>query len=221
MNPISNQMLIAHMPEITDISKEGIKEISEIIEKLRLFSPQWRNLAVNALYRFSQDQQEDSLIARLRLERDFFQDLVKEGENYQIGSERLLFRYDDKTFQCLAFLHKNILLGCADFESYFDSIILEYVQGSGAMSTEKQRELFGKPWYEVFMERTIEAYKPLYEAGIKLFQEIPEPGATRVILPRMIRDRYFERDSVSDKVDRHPINLRKERVKAVLSPLMQ
>ncbi len=155
------------------------------------------------------------LKARLEAEIQFYQKLYEpDPENrFHIFLMRALrFTYDDQYFPTIVFTDKRKGgYGCADFTSRPNELVIDYIQGFTSIPARKQRELFGGPWYEVFMNRVLEAYKPLDELGVQLMLEIYHK---RHILPRRVRDRYFEKHPC--KYDYHRLSRGKQRVRDVL-----
>ncbi len=90
--------------------------------------------------------------------------------------------------------------------------VMLFFQGNKGADVHRASKVLGKPWFEAFMNRVLEAYRPLHEAGTQLHMY----DADRISkLPKQVRDRYFgrPRGNVSFL---YPLNPQRQRVRKVL-----
>jgi len=79
-------------------------------------------------------------------------------------------------------------------------------------------KILGRQWYEVFMDRVVEAYRPLQREGIAFKMRIPELGteADSTGLYLRLRDRYFHKEEEVRDLGIHSLNHGKKRVQTAL-----
>ena len=89
---------------------------------------------------------------------------------------------------------------------------MEFFQGNKGVNASDLKKTFGKPFFEVFMQRVLESYRPLYKAGISLgFSTFSSHT-----LEKVVRDRYFIRRVPKGSKPHFPLNMRRKRVQQIL-----
>lgn len=144
---------------------------------------------------------------RLSAEIDFFHALYRPAKGFRIYPVDEHWFDDYSVFPTIIFASGGRVFGCADFVSLPEAMVLEYIQGASFSTSKEQRAMIGKPWFEAFMDRTIESYSRLHDLGVRMMLKIEEG----YYLPRMVRDRYFERLPASGRL--HALATNRERVK--------
>ncbi|AJF60011.1 MAG: hypothetical protein J4224_02205 [Candidatus Diapherotrites archaeon] len=159
----------------------------------------------------------EKLKQRLRAETQFYENLYAVP---LLGKFRISLKqshqWPDKSvtkyvnvFEC----PPGIPIGYTRFESNSRNIGMLLFQGEKGADVRKANEILGKPWFEVFMDRIIESYRPLHKAGVSLHQYL-ESG--REVLPAKVRDRYFARKFRGEKPYILPLSIGRQRVKRLL-----
>jgi len=200
------------------ISDDGaISDSIPIVEELRFMSPEWNACYYDEILRGHVIGFTDADVVRRRLEAElgFYRELYsrKPGDRYLIHPvDELVMENCLIDPSAIVFASGRVIYGCADFVSLPDSLIIDYVLGYSRTDPAEQKEIFGSPWYEVFMERVIAAYAHLRDIGVELLLSIKWE---HLRLPRWVRDRYFIRRPVGPQAH-HPLNYNRARVKRAM-----
>lgn len=192
-------------------------ELIPTVCALRRVSPEWSAGFYDAIvWRHAVDLMDAERVKeRITAELEFYRALYKprEGDNFRIHPvDAFCFSRDDSVFSTIVFASGDTFYGCADFHSRSDMLILDYIQGVSITTSPEQRESIGSIWFEIFMLRTLEAFAHLRELGVKLMLRIDQNWLR---LPRMVRDRYFEKHpDASGKF--HALNFNRSRVRTAM-----
>lgn len=211
--------------EITDtFSYAGVpiddanRDAVPIVNELRHLSPEWNTCYYDAiLCRHADELGEVGLVKnRLAAELDFYKELYSQrpADSYLIHPvDELVLDKCLMDVSAVVFASGGEIYGCADFISWPTALVIDYILGYSETTSAEQRNLFGRTWFEIFMDRTIAAYSHLRDAGVELLLSIEWK---HLRLPRMVRDRYFSRYS-NDSGKYYPLNYNRARVKRILA----
>ena len=109
-------------------------------------------------------------------------------------------------------------VGYTAFKQYPENIlVMDFVQGRKERDMRAANQLLGRPWHEVFMERVLQAYKPMHRLGFRFLQRI-ETRENKRTLARVVRDRWFARQNDPHIKDAHELNFNRQRVRRILRP---
>lgn len=114
-------------------------------------------------------------------------------------------------------------VGYCKFKSKGRKFVLDFLQGRKFDAThkgfeiKKANKILGKPWFEFLMDRILESYRPLHDAGFGFEMRVP-PGKEglkdeHLRLFKKIRDRYLIKGGVSHK---KALSLKKRRPQQML-----
>jgi hypothetical protein len=165
-------------------------EILPAVSELTLHSPEW-----NAFYDLILCNHAEHLgdarrvLGRLSAELDFFRTLYRPGGRFSIHPVDEHDFGHDEVIPTILFESGGIVYGRADFSSWPEAIVMDYIQSATRSSSREQIEAFGSRWFEAFMDRAVEACAAIRGRGVGLMLRI---GENSFLLPRMVRDRYFE-----------------------------
>lgn len=193
-------------------------DVIRVIEELRVLSTEWNapyydHILYSLVNRY---QDASSVIDRLAAERDFFSSLYRPAEGFSIHPvDGYAFDYDGAVMPTIIFQSGSRVYGCADFSSHTEALVLDYIQGASGSTSQEQIDAFGGRWFEVFMDRAVEAYALLSAQGVGLMLRLDD---ARYLLPRMVRDRYFSRRPTKGGPFL-PIAMGKQRVKRIFDPV--
>jgi len=189
-----------------------VPKLMPLVQRLGRLSSEWNAPYYDTiLYNHIRHYKDPVKVTeRLSAEIDFFHALYGPAERFRIYPVDE-HRFDEYSFfPTIIFASGEKLFGCADFVSLPEAMVLEYIQGASATTAGEQREMIGKPWFEAFMERAIESYSHLHGLGVRMMLKIEQGHC----LPRMVRDRYFERLPASGRL--HALATGRERVRRLL-----
>jgi hypothetical protein len=192
-------------------------DVMPIVDELRRLSPEWNACYYDGILRGHAEGLGDvgSVKERLAAEVRFYKELYsrRPEDSYLIHPvDKLVLDKCLIDVSAVVFASGGEIYGCADFISMPGALIIDYILGYSKTTSAEQRKLFGRAWFEIFMERTIAAYAHLRDIGVDLLLSIEWE---HLRLPRMVRDRYFESHPVGSKTH-YPLNYKRARVKRAL-----
>jgi hypothetical protein len=192
-------------------------DVVPIVNELRRLSPEWNACYYDGIIgRHAEDLGDaGSVKDRIAAELEFYKELYSQRseDSYQIHPvDKLVLDKCLIDVSAVVFASGGEIYGCADFISMPTALIIDYVLGYSKTTSAEQKELFGRPWFEIFMDRTIAAHAYLRDIGVKLLLSIEWK---HLRLPRWVRDRYFSRQAYGSS-KYYPLNYNRARVKKVL-----
>ncbi|MFA4973773.1 MAG: hypothetical protein WC683_14270 [bacterium] len=192
-----------------------VPELLPLVQQLGRLSSEWNAPYFDSiLYEHIRHYKDPAKVKeRLSAEIDFFHALYRPAKRFRIYPVDEHWFDDHSVFPTIIFASGGRVFGCADFVSLPEAMVLEYIQGASFSTSSEQRAMIGRPWFEAFMERAIESHSRLHNLGIRMMLRIEEGH----YLPRMVRDRYFERLPASGRL--HALATNRERVRRSLDGL--
>ncbi len=216
--PAEPEAVVADAFAATDPARGGLDpELVNTLSDLRRVSPNWHAgnfrgmLFGHARHYGTQAAVRKRLSAELAFYTKLFE--PRAGDAFTIQPIDTLRHSPGKvSFSTIAFTTREDLLGISYFESRAEALILKYIQGATFIPSQSQRDAIGETWFEIFMERTLQALPPLMRLGVGLMLRIDDH---QPILPRMVRDRYFTNSPDATGIH-YPLNFGRERVQRIL-----
>jgi len=162
---------------------------------------------------------------RLGAEAAFYENTFRADSNgrFRVRLKRL-HKWPDglKSYSLIAFeCPPGKQIGYARFANRNKVFVMNVFQGKKGANAPAANKALGRPWFEVFMDRLIESYRPMHKMGVKLAMYESDRAGN---LQKKIRDRYFSKRlrtrgrSLCRTTYLHPLSFQKKRVQRLLRP---